>query len=905
MAGQWEYKEFENAPQRIRPETHWFHEYRPRPHDELGGDVYGGDVYGREDGRLWFSLQLTLKRAEELCGAFAGEENDFAALVKKTCKGPLGEEKAVTMAPTSHSALRMAIEVAKAEPSKGSSNSTEPMLGTDILVHPDAFAKLEALSKKHGIEIADAGLAVEGGVAQPQLEKDFAAKSTPSTDPLPPECPVIIATIDDGIGIANRRFRAEKETRIKHFLDLALIRPMANGEADELLGRSWNCDEISKLLGKDEEQIYRALGLIDPRRDLRQPLRAAVTHGTHVLDFAAGYDWQNKVEAEKAVKRPIIAVQFPTQVAENRSDTWLPLCLKRALDWILVKADEMSAKISKEFGHVAPDGQPRRLPLVVNGSFASMAGPQDGYSDVERRITQFIKTYRGGDGREDLCSVVLAAGNSLQLRAAAQMDILPRKSGEILLRVLPDDKTPNFVQIWLPKVNDDCDSKKPQQVKVSLVPPGEDLASAQPSKLNAAVEWKIGGHVRARIYHQCFPRPGGSRECITIATRPTADDQVSRPVVLVPSGAWRIRIKNTSDRELRNIDLRVHRDDPGMYSRSRARQSYFDDRKYEICYRGSGRIINDELHEDDKQRDAELHKRGHWMRVTRQGTLSSYAYAKGVLVVGGYRLSDDQPATYSSSGRRPNDCTKDAKGSSVDGPDLVAVPKESPALAGSSSTSDVHYRTKDAAGNPLDGPDLAAVSERSPAVPGIRAAGTYSGSVAILSGTSVAAPQVTRALADRISTRATAKESKASITEEQPKTTGAAEGLKAAVAAEEQKAAIPEKENEKENKMKQEQAAKAAAPILRPLQGRVTPSRPWRDGVGRLWFRPSDPKRMEDYQDPEKGFSAMAVISHIKGSQPFDGSSSLPGPTFLGSLLGRLLGLRGSVSGSRSKPVVY
>ena len=93
MAGQWEYKEFENAPQRIRPETHWFHEYRPRPHDELGGDVYGGDVYGREDGRLWFSLQLTLKRAEELCGAFAGEENDFAALVKKTCKGPLGEEK--------------------------------------------------------------------------------------------------------------------------------------------------------------------------------------------------------------------------------------------------------------------------------------------------------------------------------------------------------------------------------------------------------------------------------------------------------------------------------------------------------------------------------------------------------------------------------------------------------------------------------------------------------------------------------------------------------------------------------------------------------------------------------------------------------------------------------------------
>lgn len=830
MAGQWEYNELKDAPQRIRPETHWFQENRP-------SDSLGGDVYGRADGRLWFSLQLTLTRAEELCGAVAGEENDFAALAKKTFKRPNGEEeKAVMMAPTSHSALRLAIEVAKAEPSKGSSNSTEPMLGTDILVHPEAFGELDWLSERRGIEIADAGLAVEGDVVEPPLPDSVSAKSTPG--PIPKDCPVIIATIDDGIGIANHRFRTETGTRIKHFLDLALI-GKPKGGVNELLGRSWKGADIENLLGQDEEQIYRVLGLIDPRRDLRQPLRAAVTHGTHVLDLAAGYDWQNKVEAEKAVKRPIIAVQFPTQVAENRSDTWLPLCLKRALDWILVKADELSAKISKEFNYVAPDGQPSRLPLVVNGSFASMAGPQDGYSDVEIRIAQFVKTYRGGDGREDLCTFVLAAGNSLQLRAAAQMDIPPRKSEEILLRVLPDDKTPNFVQIWLPKVGG---HPQQPQVKVSLVPPRDAPVNEQPAvewkigkdpagRLDGAVEWKIGRHARARIYYQRFPRPGGrSRECITIATRPTADDQVSQPVVLVPSGSWKIRIKNTSDRQLRDIDLRVHRDDPGMYSRSGARQPYFDDPKYEIFYPGSGRIINDELKDPTCG-----------PRVTRQGTLSSYAYAEGVLVVGGYRLSDRQPATYSSSGRRPSNCTKDAKGSSVDGPDLAAVAKESPALAGSSSANDVHYRTKDADGKRLDGPDLAAVSERSPAVPGVLAAGTYSGSVAILTGTSVAAPQVTRALADQIANRATAEESKGSSTEEKPKTTGAAEGLKAAVAAEELKAAVAEKENEEKNKTKQERAAKAAAQSPRPLHGR-----PLRDGVGRLWFKPSYPKRIED-----------------------------------------------------------
>jgi hypothetical protein len=235
---------------------------------------------------------------------------------------------------------------------------------------------------------------------------------------------------------------------------------------DELLGRSWKGADIENLLGQDEEQVYRALGLIDPLRDLRQPLRAALTHGTHVLDLAAGYDWQNKAEAEKAAKRPIIAVQLPTQVAENRSDTWLPQCLKRALDWILIKADELSAELSKKSELMTPDGRPRRLPLIVNGSFASMAGPQDGYSDVERRITQFIKTYRDG-GPEDLCTFVLAAGNSLQLRGAAQMDIPSDGVGEIRLRLQPDDKTPNFVQIWLPKVKDVCEPKK-QQVEVSL-----------------------------------------------------------------------------------------------------------------------------------------------------------------------------------------------------------------------------------------------------------------------------------------------------------------------------------------------------------------------------------------------------------------------------------------------------
>jgi hypothetical protein len=49
----------------------------------------------------------------------------------------------------------------------------------------------------------------------------------------------------------------------------------------------------------------------------------------------------------------------------------------------------------------------------------------------------------------------------------------------------------------------------------------------------------------------------------------------------------------------------------------------------------------------------------------------------------------------------------------------------------------------------------------------------------------------------------------------------------------------------------------------------------------------------------------MAVISHVKWSQPFGVTHVHHLFLFFSGLLGRLLGLRGSVGRSRSKPVVY
>jgi hypothetical protein len=124
-------------------------------------------------------------------------------------------------------------------------------------------------------------------------------------------------------------------------------------------------------------------------------------------------------------------------------------------------------------------------------------------------------------------------------------------------------------------------------------------------------------------------------------------------------------------------------------------------------------------------------------------------------------------------------------------------------------------------------PDLAAVSEESPALPGVLAAGTYSGSVAILNGTSDAVPQVTRALADQIATRGNPELLEGKTAAAALKS--AVTALKSAITAQEQEPALAAPQNSG--------LGRKGYKLHRPL----------RDGVGRLPFTfRSYPKRIGD-----------------------------------------------------------
>ena len=180
---------------------------------------------------------------------------------------------------------------------------------------------------------------------------------------------------------------------------------------------------------------------------------------------------------------------------------------------------------------------------------------------------------------------------------------------------------------------------------------------------------------------------GETRPGFFVGLQPTASLDATQPVA--PCGNWRVRLRlNKPQPDMLYVDAWVQRDDAVIGYPRRGRQSRFEDPRY-VRF------------EDPDGRPRERDDPG--SNVLRAGTISGIATGNETVVVGGYRGSDGAVAAYSACG---------------------------PTLA--------PHRA---------GPDTLALSDDSPVCHGVLAAGTRSGSVLALNGTSVAAPRITRLIA--------------------------------------------------------------------------------------------------------------------------------------------------------------
>ena len=276
---------------------------------------------------------------------------------------------------------------------------------------------------------------------------------------------------------------------------------------------------------------------------------------------------------------------------------------------------------------------------------------------------------------------------------------MAKKANErkLQFRVLPDDRTCSYLEIWLP-ARDEAWPKV--WMELTLTPPGgqESEPPLAAGTEKRAMEWASNDDVLCKVYYE-FIGPPTNRGRYMIALLPTALPDSEQQ--LAPFGTWTIGFRNRMDEQI-DVEASIQWDDRPLGYPQNGRQSYFIDDRYQRFEEISGR----EVEVDNES------------TIKRDGSINAIATGSHTIVAGGYVRKENRVVKYSSGGPI-----------SPAGGAAQAVNRREP---------DDLERT---------GPDALARSDQSYVHQGILAAGTRSGSGVVMNGTSVAAPQIARQIA--------------------------------------------------------------------------------------------------------------------------------------------------------------
>jgi hypothetical protein len=441
--------------------------------------------------------------------------------------------------------------------------------------------------------------------------------------------PVAIGIIDDGIAFAHERFRASDTSRIAAIWLQDVERRDPGPDAGVAFGRRLTGEDIDKLLAENgtDVDVYRKIGLTDFGRNQYNPLTQRATHGTHVLDLAAGYDPQDNV-----FDRPILAVQLPSVATLDTSGATMGSYVVQAARQIMLWAEALGTGI----------------PLVINFSYGLSAGPKDGTHDLERVLRDLVE-FRKARGAPTW--LVLPAGNSFRARTTAVMTLAAGEEKDVDWMILPDDETPNYLEVWLdPQLGTETISP----VEVTVSPPDVLPRGASRPESGQLSTLLVDDKSVAAMYYSIHETGAGKRGRIFVAVNQTTSKEPR--LDCAPAGRWRVTIRNASDRQI-VAHLHIQRDTtPFGYARP-GRQSYFD-------------------HADAYHRDEET---GAYNRldeekcpIKRTETLSAIATSakdaeSRIVVVG---------AADGSAARLPAGYTSSGPVTLRDGPDCSAVTEE-------------------------------------------------------------------------------------------------------------------------------------------------------------------------------------------------------------------------------------
>ncbi len=573
----------------------------------------------------------------------------------------------------------------------------------------------------------------------------------PDPNELPelPDDTVIVGVIDSGIPLGNNRFRdVSGESRI-----LAAWQCLGEWESDGFqqtylpFGRELYKGGIDELLKEhsggnlagylDEQSFNIATGVVDNEHLFGSRDAAGIfSHGAHVLDAAAGCD-PDPEEASGFLDRvKIIAVNIPNSETFGASGTNLDEFMVYAIQRITDLADAIWKKNHPEWNRETPVVEIAGYPLAINLSYGKQAGSKNTLDPFPATL----KKFQGNRNDHKLypANIVMPVGNDNLMRCNA---FLEPKRGKILAldwRILPEDQSSNYVEIWttVTVTNANILDGSAVPLEVAVIPPGHndkdfEFVAGQVNDFKTLND--VANLYVANLYYEIIPVPDNpniARIKYTICVAPTLRRSSFLPTA--PAGIWTIKVRNNWTEQLQ-CNLSVQTDQAILPGRPTNLRSYFDDCAYRY-YDEDHELVDSYTYSREattRPQNTDLVKKNVVMSpVRRHGTMNASAAHKMVARVGGYRTSDGEPVPYSATGRGRKPVI-DRDGNVTPQDDGTEV-----------------YPKFD--GDHARAPTASLPTDDGPAHFGILAAGAANGSVVAARGTSFASSQATRCVVETL-----------------------------------------------------------------------------------------------------------------------------------------------------------